>query len=826
MAEAVTCPIAGPLHVTICRVSGVGPFARPGALLPLRPTRLDIVNTSPAPCTLRLLSLDPLQRGDTGLQAGGVLTTGTRLPVTLAPGARLEVAIGGQVPQRAGSYGSTLRIGADGGAPLAIPVTVNVAAAAAWGVGCMLLGLFTLALINLFTGEGTVKTRLHGALQARQDIHTALEDRPASQRRAGMLAAMDQDFDTAIAILGERHPISIVDHRGPEAEAHLTAARAAAATLTADMAGQRRGAAEIADLRQEWSDLKATLAKIGALGPQAADTPAPDFAGKLNTFLLRYQARFLQGPMAALSDETGTAFGRMELADAAGEGDAARDTALNTRRWLRRSARQLNTNLGLYRAAIVASGWMLITDRVMRDRALHDDLTPDARQRILTRLDAAVSQMDGAAWLPQWGEAHRLLNAAWTEQVRGASETLLRQVHDALGVSNQRTDTTDVEDLSATLGAQGGHPSPEAKQASLRQILALWQAHVAGLDDPAQRATLQGQLDAVTALVDAQAFDKLSPAYHAVVDGWLAWGVLDRQRAIDRVNHPHCLEHYADTQRTMAAVEASLREMPPGPRTGTWDVELDRLRVDMQRQGPDSEVVGTDCLTPLLDLSGRANALSADIFTAGIADVDLPASTRLRLARESGVEAAIATTLAQVDHARTLDLKVVTPEAERIVGRILAFTVERRDPVWGASTVVTVDFGDHTPAFRASAEHLRAGASITHAFTSTVTQHLTVRAEEAGAPGKPVEVLGEGEATVLVAPSPLTAAQRLADAFINARFGLALLVALTVYYWRYHNRTTVFGARGFDYVEAFALGFAADLAVDKLSDRLADFVPK
>lgn len=47
---------------------------------------------------------------------------------------------------------------------------------------------------------------------------------------------------------------------------------------------------------------------------------------------------------------------------------------------------------------------------------------------------------------------------------------------------------------------------------------------------------------------------------------------------------------------------------------------------------------------------------------------------------------------------------------------------------------------------------------------------------------------------------------------------------MTVYYWRYHNRTTVFGARGYDYVEAFALGFAVDAAVSRLPQAIAGFV--
>ena len=93
-----------------------------------------------------------------------------------------------------------------------------------------------------------------------------------------------------------------------------------------------------------------------------------------------------------------------------------------------------------------------------------------------------------------------------------------------------------------------------------------------------------------------------------------------------------------------------------------------------------------------------------------------------------------------------------------------------------------------------------------------MTAHLAITATEAPKPGETVPtVLGHGSDTVLILPSLVTTAQELADAFINLRFGLVLLIAPTVYYWRYHSRTTTFGARGYDYVEAFALGFAIDV---------------
>lgn len=80
---------------------------------------------------------------------------------------------------------------------------------------------------------------------------------------------------------------------------------------------------------------------------------------------------------------------------------------------------------------------------------------------------------------------------------------------------------------------------------------------------------------------------------------------------------------------------------------------------------------------------------------------------------------------------------------------------------------------------------------------------------------------GDGIATVLETPSPQTRLERLSDDLLNLHFALSMAIALVVYYWRYSNKTAIFGAKNYDYVEAFALGFAANAAVDKLPDILA-----
>jgi len=816
--------LAGPDRIAIRQASWRGPFGCRGARLRLRPVRFAVVNVGADPCAIGGLRVDPLRDEDGTLADAepSLRAIGHDVDAPLPPGATLTLELHGRLPAHPGSAATMARIQTPGGDGLAIPVTIDIPAAAPWGIACMLAGLLCLGTINVLAGEGAVKTRLHDALAARSDIHAFLEANPAPQSRRGDIEAMDRSFDAAVAALGERRGISVEDHRIDDANAQLVAATATAGDLRKALAGQPRGAAEIADLTKEWQDLQTTLGQVTAMiGPPPA-TPAPGLPGKLDAFLVRYRTRFVQQPLAWISNEIVSDIDRARLAYAAGEGETARDLAVTARVWLRRSARALNDGLLGYRGALMLAGSMANNEAAIRARVAQDDLPADARPAVLGLADQASAQMDGEAWLQQWGEAHRLINRARVELTRAEAALLKAQTDAAIAAVNAETDFSDTQRLTDELMANPDH-SLAAKQAGLARILDLWRAHAAAVPDTAERASLDRQIDAIASQVAAGKLRESAELYRAFLNNWTARSIRLGSAAADRVVHAHCMEMYADMQRDAGALEATLREHPPNPDLPDWNRRFDQIRLDMQRDGPDAETVTPACMDPLIAISDRMNKLSADIFAAGVADADIPALTRARLARASGVAAAIAVAEANKDHARALDLTPTTPQDERIVGRQLTVTAGRLDPVWRAGVQIGVDFGDGTPPFAASAEQLRQGAAIEHTYATPLTAHLKLAAAEGFRPGtiEPQGAsLGEGGTTILVAPSPITAAQRLADDILNLRFAIALLIALTVYYWRFHSSTKVFGAKSIDYIEAFTLGFIANAAAGKLPDLL------
>lgn len=115
-----------------------------------------------------------------------------------------------------------------------------------------------------------------------------------------------------------------------------------------------------------------------------------------------------------------------------------------------------------------------------------------------------------------------------------------------------------------------------------------------------------------------------------------------------------------------------------------------------------------------------------------------------------------------------------------------------------------------------------------HSYKDAKSRTLAVVAAEAFKPNtmQPVpKALGEGKLERFsISPSPISKARQFADIYFSARFGLALIIAGLLYFWRYYATKTVFGANPFDYAQSFAFGFAVSLAINKLPQKLAEFI--
>jgi hypothetical protein len=136
--------------------------------------------------------------------------------------------------------------------------------------------------------------------------------------------------------------------------------------------------------------------------------------------------------------------------------------------------------------------------------------------------------------------------------------------------------------------------------------------------------------------------------------------------------------------------------------------------------------------------------------------------------------------------------------------------------------LVAIDYGDRRPPDQLDADEVRKSGFV-HTYDTPLRGRLHVVAASAFRPGsmEPADrVLGDGSLPSSVAESPIRLARALSDALLNLRFALALAISLLVYVWQFRMKEPTFGRRGFDYVRAFALGFAVEAAAWNLPEVL------
>jgi hypothetical protein len=821
-----TEPLAGPASLAVATTSARGPFATARACVRIRAARFSLANTGASTLTLAPPRIDPLHGQESGTGASGGLHGTLIVPADrlLAPGEQALVEISGTVPALPGIYAAAVRIETQGGGTLAIPLTVTVSASPFWGIAFMLLGLGVVGTTNALTGEGAVASQLRDALAARQLTHEWIERTPPPERLRRDMAEMDRHFDAAIAVLGERRALSVADHRPEDARANLQPALETAAKLRESLKDGSSAAAEAADLAHDWQDLQAQMRATAQAG-RPEGPAAPGIAGQLDHFLYGWRQQFIGVPMQWVTLELTPHIDRVHLLLAAGQDEAARAQAIAVRRWMRQAAAMLDDRLHTWMGFAMTAGAIAAEDMTMRRQLAAADLPDATRAGLLGQLDAAAARLGEQTTPSAFAAAHQAILDAGTSLFRARAEQVKQHVRAAADRAAAEASIDRPEAVAQEVFA--AKPATAAdKIAAMTRILAAWRDQIAGVADGPARERLTARADALgKALADGD-LTATPPLYHALLDAWSSWQAQHVKALTAPIVSAECSEQRDGLLRGVVVTQAQIRQRAAGPKQVAWEAELDRIRYETQQAAVDDSAA-PDCLGVLGDLRQRDIALTDDVFTAMLSVVAIPDAARIATAEMSGSGVAIALTRQLATAPRPLILQPRTPPEERTVGRRIPFAVDNLDPLWGAGIQVAVDFGDGTPPLLLSAEAIRQGSQIEHQYATPRTLRARLRAAERfdSALTPQGRLFGEGETTLLLGPSPVTRAQALADAFLNARFALALLVASVVYYWRFHSGKKALGEKGFDYVEAFAVGFAASLAVTELPEKIAAFAP-
>jgi len=835
MPDVAPSPLVGPPLVNLSRTAPL----RRHASLDLARVEIALVNTGADAVAISRVECDPLQDSETGAVMDARLSVSA--PQTadkmVGPSEAVQISLAGQIPARAGIYSSVLRIRMDGGATTAIPVTVTVAASPLRGIAFTLLGLILAGLISTLQTESDLRARLANLQQLRADNADWLRRNPVPSTLAGNLDAYETDMQAAVQLLTRRRPWSVVDWRASMAEERQRVAKEELKTIKGAMAHEAPGAAEVAELDAAWKDLQQRLQVLSTRSEALPGETPTNLAGQLDAFLTTFRTSFLTSSIEAATSEIGTHVTLVDLTLAAGQREAAQQQAIEVRRWLQRAAHDLDQRLVALGNFEHLARSLLAEDATTRWRLADPGIPGDERRALTAALDNAGAQISASAPLASLAEAYRRVLEAGTQLLRVQSGLLVQQVQQAVTQTSAETATTAIDEAMA-YDPPAPHDSPEQRASWLRRVLTAWRPLVASVADQPTRKDLDGRLAAIDALLAQGELAGTSAPYKALLQAWTDYSLKRIQAAAREVTIAYCRNFDQDLQRSMAETDANMKFVPDSPDLRRWEAALDRIRTksrqvsadgclaeDLRRKENSFEVEQTSA-SPLYGLRQEANELSQEVFTAVLNATPLPAAVRLGVAENSGVQQAIDLMRRLLTGPRDLTVTATPEDADRNTDRSIQFEIGNLDPAWGAGVVVAVDYGDRTPPDQRSAEDLRK-RPFEHRYTAPLTPIVRVAVATDFQPRSleaKDQVLGNGTLPLQINESPVWVMRSIADEFVNARFTLALVIALVVYFWQFQAKEPSFGRRGFDYVKAFALGFVVEAAVSNLPEAFNKIV--
>jgi hypothetical protein len=821
--EEEGCGLVGPETIVLHAVSRRGPLARAGELLELRPARVRFTNTTTAPLTLSGATIDPPHLDSAGTTVEAALAATEVAGQALAPGETVTLALHGRVPARAGLYRSALRIVVADRASSATPVELRVAASPLWGFACLLLGLLLAGLGHVLDRESDVRRKLHEALQLRQEVHATIEQVPAPLVASLEVDEFERPLDHAIALLGQPSRWSFVDRRLADAAPALSAAQAQADKLRASAAPAALGAADLTKLDQRWAELRATFA---ALAPQfpTSSVPGDTFASRLDAYDAWAAQRILGPSLGYFGLVFPYDLARVRLLYAAGRNEGAANQANTMRRGLQRGAdlvREQAERLAFFRQT---SANNLTTEQRLRQRLATGPLAPEQRAALTQALDEATALLRPPYDWPLRGRVNQRIEELETEWFRAAQEIALA----AAAAAQAREETEDSIDPIQAIVAEGatlprgddGKILPEAKFAWLQRVAAGWRTRLASFPEPNPPALLAA-VEAFEQAIAARNLDDITTRLHTLIDQWRCYSTDRALAMVGQAVSPIWVHLRESLFVELEVARQGLHTLGAHPQQQEWENMLEALRLKAVATPETAAQMNLTTIEELVDLSEAVQALANQISSATWDRAALSPSARRRLADELGDTLTPATLQNLRGIGRVLRIGISTPEEERYAGRELRLQLTNMDPLWTNGVQLHLDFGDGDTQ-TLNAEELARGCGFVHTYPRPGVYRLQARATPAtGAPQVELGASALPAPMLRIADSPVSAAARWADALLNLRCGLALLIAVALYFWRFQATATTFGASALDYAQAFSLGFAASLAVNALPSAVA-----
>lgn len=693
-----------------------------------------------------------------------------------------------------------------------IPVTVRISAHWIWIITFMLLGLVSLGVGQFLTGEQLLAEKRGDVIELRQTFHELREQNPAAFPRHKLTSSIDDSLTTALRFLRQPRPMGLKDWRIERAESYKAAAADAIQEIRKGLANKAPGQVELDSLERRWNDLLKRLDEVERLlikedvVSSISTRPIAAAVAELDT---RQIKQFIVPVTLAIRNGFVVQVERAKLAHTAGQGDRAQRLATQVELWLQRAAALLEerVNLVLSWRAILSS--VMTVENLVRS-GLNDPVFPEqAKLKMSEKLDQAVAIIKQRPTYEGFRDAHLLLQETLTGMLAARSNHLIDDYQAAANQIKAETSLAHIEQVFAN--ASKDDPL-EVKQKTALKVLRLWDSVAAGFVDPGRQKTAQALIEDMRQQILVGNLAATSDVYRQLLADWS--NDLDERmtQARDKIFTPYCKRELVTLWQEFGNTSAGLALLQPNPKVAGVEEELDRIRFRLEKTPS-----GAECLNYVIDLHEKLLRVGNKVFNTALMLANIRPQDRLAAALRSESEESIVLAERLMREPWPIHVALRTPADERYTDRNILFEIGNINPAWGPGMIIQIDFGDKSPVLARNAEEVREAGVISHRYPDSGNFRFRVVAltkePDASLGDGTYEMLGSGEAALVIDPSPISAATQLAAIFLNMRFLLAVIVALLIQGWRLTEERP-FGSLGRDYIEAFAIGTCSNAGME------------
>jgi hypothetical protein len=811
-----------PDKTTLSAVQPAGPLAiRLGWPARLSDHCIRVENPTNTDCNI-LCSLTPLCD-----QYGGQLPAEFQLrthnqtitgPVCIAAKSSCTIRFmpAGEFVLSPGQYNARLDIADEGGTEVqSIRISLQVRAHWGWALALILLGLMIVGGITLLAEEGKVKKQVTRLMALQEGAHELAEKYAMEAVTAGLSGDIDNALQQALSALNRPRPPGVVDWRMDRADRFEQVAQKKIDQLRALAKKGTPGKIALEHLDARWQEIGRRIIGLGQQGDKPASESEEEGAAAawLARFLDWAKRISIEPLVRVIEEQLGPHVQRTQWTLLAGEDDRAARMAAKVQFLLERAAAELRQALDLQLTWKINGQYMVRLYQNLERAVKEENYTTWQRAKLSTILEPARLIFADEPSLTGIRDANAAIQTAATQAFQFSSDHILEAVR---GVIKEVEGQAGIGPITDFMDGLHAADSLKQKQQNLLTIVRLWREWTTAQPESESLNEILATIERLENYTQNNETELLTAAMQKLIAQWQTYHAIAVTAALSTVLRPYCRNIKTYLIAELQVAFQTQRLLEPHPGVAGLDKTLDSLDRQIQLTPLDHS-----CLSKLTELGLQSQQVGEEMFLTLLQVADIPDQARLDSAERSADQRAIAFARNLMAEPWPVHLVVLTLPEEQHVEREITFQVDNLKTGWQQDIELTIDFGDGTLETD-HAESLRKRGILTHRYEQPGSYVVEIRALGRDSVTGATDIIGQTKLNLLVKQSPLSNAQRVAGAFFNLRFLLALGIALLIGTWRFAGNP-LFGADK-DYLEAFVVGFSTNLGIEGLASWTAKTV--